>query len=424
MIKDLIQKAKEENITIEVCTYVDSSTELEILDDKMENFSTDNCTSYKIKAKKGDKTITINTETIDIDRIINLINENIEISDNIDADCFADNNKIGNNIVENNKMNYTKIINELLSLNKLKQEFSELSSLVIQFWNNYYINEITNENVYMSDSNEFNGLYIQVVIKKDDKTETGSFIKYFKESELDINQIEKELRKTLDETIKSINYTSCKTNKYNILLDKESVKKILNSFSSMFFAEQIRKNNSILINSLGKKVFSDKLTIVEDPRNENFIGTRLFDSEGTATYYKEIVKDGVFKIKLYDNKSAALENTKSTGNSYGVRNLHILPGEKTYDELLTELNNGIEITNVEGLHAGVNYLNGQISLQARGWKISNGKRCEPLNMIILSTNLIEMFNSIKEIGNDLTFYGTECGAPSLLLENITISGKE
>ena len=45
-------------------------------------------------------------------------------------------------------------------------------------------------------------------------------------------------------------------------------------------------------------------------------------------------------------------------------------------------------------------------------------------MIILSTNIFEVFKNVCEVGNDLTKEYLSVTAPSLLLENITIAGKE
>ena len=43
----------------------------------------------------------------------------------------------------------------------------------------------------------------------------------------------------------------------------------------------------------------------------------------------------------------------ATGNANGVNNLYIEKGNKTFDELVTELNNGIIIDEAYGFHAGV-----------------------------------------------------------------------
>ena len=198
--------------------------------------------------------------------------------------------------------------------------------------------------------------------------------------------------------------------------------KILKAFSEMFKKELIDKNLSPLMDKINTKVFSDKINIVEDPTNEKLVGKRLFDNEGVTTYYKEIVSNGKFITSLYDNKTAKKDNVKSTGNSYGVRNLYIVPGDLSEKELITKLDNGIYIDNVTGLHAGINFLTTNISLQSAGYTIKNGKKDKALKMIILSTTLFELLNNVIEIGNNLEFYSSTCGSPSILFKNISIAG--
>ena len=89
-------------------------------------------------------------------------------------------------------------------------------------------------------------------------------------------------------------------------------------------------------NKIGEKVFHKKVTIVEDPLNEALPGKRLFDDEGTATSFKEIIKEGILKTYLYNIKEAKLEEKESTGNGYqgiDVRNMYLVKGNKTKEEL-------------------------------------------------------------------------------------------
>ena len=139
---------------------------------------------------------------------------------------------------------------------------------------------------------------------------------------------------------------------------------------------------------------------------------------------KEIIKNGYFITKLYDNKTAIKDKTKSTGNSFGTRNMYIVPGQLNKNELIKELNDGIYITYIEGLHAGIDNTTGDISLQAEGYLIKNGEKEKALNMIILSTNIFELFKNVIEVGNDLEFFSITSGAPSLLIRDITIVGQK
>src|SRR5699024_8731554 len=94
------------------------------------------------------------------------------------------------------------------------------------------------------------------------------------------------------------------------------MKSILSNFIDMLSATNIRQKISCLEGKLNEKVFSDKLTIIEDPKNEDYPGATIFDDEGTETEKKEIIKDGVLKTYLYNIKEAKEQNKKTTGNGY------------------------------------------------------------------------------------------------------------
>ena len=57
----------------------------------------------------------------------------------------------------------------------------------------------------------------------------------------------------------------------------------------MLSANSNRKKTSCLAEKINNKVFSEKLTIVEEPLNEKYPGHTLFDKEGTEPYNKKII---------------------------------------------------------------------------------------------------------------------------------------
>ena len=104
--------------------------------------------------------------------------------------------------------------------------------------------------------------------------------------------------------------------------------------------------------------------------------------------------------------------------------MYVKCGNKSFDELVKDLDNGIIIDEAVGFHSGVDKKTGNISVQAEGLYVKSGKIIKGLNMIILQTNIFEVFSNVLEVGNDLSKDNLNISAPSLLLENITIAGKE
>lgn len=145
------------------------------------------------------------------------------------------------------------------------------------------------------------------------------------------------LIKDIKMALKQTKKEKLKTQKYDIIVDSTVMKSILSNFIDMLSATNIRQKISCLEGKLNEKVFSDKLTIIEDPKNDDYPGATIFDDEGTETEKKEIIKDGVLKTYLYNIKEAKEQNQKTTGNGYSsisTRNMYIKPGDKTLEEMM------------------------------------------------------------------------------------------
>lgn len=425
MINKLLEYAKKDNLELEVYAIKNNEITVEYLNDKLANYQVQNIQEYKIKALLDGMAVKITTLDISNPKeIIQQLKTTRELSDELDEDTLAE--QIDIEISDR----YTKDINpqEIKANikkfnNAMKQKYKEIFTIRTKF--NFEIDEyeIYNTNgVNLVDSNYHSYYYSDVVLKVGDKN--LSCDKYIMAKEIDFEKFKLAVEEEIEDTIKKNCAQSISTNKYNIVLNNKSVYDILNAFSVDFYAKNIANKQSVFTDKLNQQIFSEKITIIEDPANANLVGTRRFDTEGTKTYYKKIVDKGVFTTKLYNKKYAAKEKVASTGNVFGVRNMAIMPGEKNKLELFKALDKGIYVHNLMGIHSAINHLTGDISIQCEGFAIENGKKTVALKHIILATNIFELFGQVKEVGSDLEWFSSYGGAPSLLIENITIAGKE
>ncbi len=77
------------------------------------------------------------------------------------------------------------------------------------------------------------------------------------------------------------------------------------------------------------------------------------------------------------------------------------------------MENGVYITDLQGLHSGLNPVSGDYSLSANGYEIENGKIKRPINQITIAGNFFETLMDIEEIGNDLRFSMNGVGSPTI-----------
>ncbi len=211
---------------------------------------------------------------------------------------------------------------------------------------------------------------------------------------------------------------SISTRKCPIILTPELSVGLFSSFLSAINGNNIYKKNSFLRDFINKKVFSDHISISEQPNLKEGLGSRPFDSEGVITSDKLIVEDGVLNTYLLDTYSASQLSLKSTGNS-GYSNILINSTKPMMSNLVESIDNGILVTELMG--SGANMLTGDYSRGAFGYLIENGKISYPVTNFTIASNMIEMFKNIEEIGNDY-YLNSKIKCGSLMINDMTIGG--
>ena len=83
-------------------------------------------------------------------------------------------------------------------------------------------------------------------------------------------------------------------------------------------------------------------------------------------------------------KTAQVFGKTSTGNGFkaGVESpvrvstttLYLQPGTKSEEELISSIEDGIYITEISGLHAGLDIISGDFNVQSSGFIIKDGKK--------------------------------------------------
>ena len=241
------------------------------------------------------------------------------------------------------------------------------------------------------------------------------------------------VKKLCEKALKKLGASSLKSGNYPVIIDREAMSDLLGAFSYLFSGDLISKGISPLRDKLDMEIFSGKITVVDDPRCPDSYLTDNYDDEGCPTHRKEVVREGVFATALHNSKTAAKMGTVSTGNGFksgyassvGVAplNLYIAPGERSLEELMAEMGEGLVIDDVAGLHAGIDHVTGNFSLQCAGYRVEGGKRAESVTLITMAGNFLEMMKKVRKVGNDLEWGLSTVTAPSILFEEVAIAGE-
>lgn len=246
---------------------------------------------------------------------------------------------------------------------------------------------------------------------------------------------EKFLKKFKENLIGKMGAKSVKAGSYKTILRNEAFQQFFMVFFGNFLATTMQRGLSLLADKEGTKIASDALTVKECPMLEKALTKIPFDDEGVLTTEKAIIDKGTFATALYDLKSAYKAGRQSTGNGFRAgsavsempTNLVVEAGEKTLEGLMEEVVEGIMLTDLSGLHAGVNAISGDFSLLCEGYLIEGGKKGRPVEQITVAGNFYDVIKSIKSVGNDIINLPSGEGeffTPSVYVGELAISGDE
>lgn len=204
-----------------------------------------------------------------------------------------------------------------------------------------------------------------------------------------------------------------------VLFEAPVAASLLNSFVYAASGGSLYRRSSFLLDRLGKRVFSKKVNISEQPHLRGALASSPFDNEGVATRARDLVVDGVLQGWFLSSYSARKLGLVTTGNAGGSHNLIVTPGKRDFKALLRKMDRGLLVTELLG--QGINYVTGDYSRGAAGYWVENGEIVHAVDEITIAGNLRDIFRNIAAVGNDVVVRGSK-QVGSLLIEEMKIAG--
>jgi PmbA protein len=271
------------------------------------------------------------------------------------------------------------------------------------------------------------GAYIDAIVKEGEEAVSGFKIK----SGRSVDAFTAMPQEAVEKARGKLGATTVESGKYDCVISGEQMRTLLSAFSSMFSAKMVQHGMSLLKGKLGEKIASEVVTVTDDPRRPECDIQTSFDGEGVAAYRKNVIEGGELRTYLYDLTTAKKDGVASTGNgqrgSYAA-SVSIAPycfcleaGDKTLDELLCEMGEGLYITELKGIHAGANAVTGDFSLESAGFRIRDGKIAEAVKTFTIAGNFLELLKNIDAIGDEIRF-GFTGGFTSFASADVRVRG--
>jgi PmbA protein len=204
------------------------------------------------------------------------------------------------------------------------------------------------------------------------------------------------------------------------------------SSRSPFYAENVQLGMSRLADKLGKKIASEAITIVDDPLHDG-PESREFDGEGIPCAAMSVIDKGVltgFYYTLYAARRAGAQPTGHGGrgghkSSISTSPSNVLVENGAVDEagLLADVDRGVYVSYVEGLHASVDPISGDFSVGAKGRLIEKGVLGDPIKNFTIAGNFFDMLTRVTAVANDRRTDGfSSVASPAIAVADVDVSG--
>lgn len=196
--------------------------------------------------------------------------------------------------------------------------------------------------------------------------------------------------------------------------------------------------------SIGLRVGSSLVNVVDDPTLDGSFGFYMYDEEGVKARKRVLIKEGVINEFLHNRETASVFKIKSNGSSRAVAfnrepivrmaNTYLEPGDYSKEELFEDVKDGIYIKsfmewNIDDRRFNQRY----VGLEA--YKIENGELKERVRNPVLEVTTIGLWSAVDAVGKDLEFQAAYCGkgdpmqgipvwtgGPHIRLRDVTLGG--
>ncbi len=436
--KKFLSLAKESGI--EECEIVgnkSASLSFSLFHGELDNYSSSSSTSFIARGIYKGKMGLVRTEKDEKDspkELVEAIKKNSQLIEKKEEPIIFEGSK-----KYSRKNVYSKALEEwdtkdkLEKLHKLEDLLKSLDSRVTEVEVSY--SESSSESqlanshgLNLKNKSNYFYFYGSVVVKEGEEVKSGGDM--FLDSDPSKFDLEKFAKKIVDEAVSQLHATPIgKARKTKVVLNPDCVSSLLSALLSNLSAESIQKHTSLMEGKLNEQVVSKKISVDEKPLTKNCF-FQYFDDEGVACFDKKVIDHGKLLTYFYNLETAKKDGVESTGNAarmggkmgIAFNNIVLKPGKLSEDQLFEKVKDGIYLTDINGLHAGLNAQSGDFSLQSAGFLIKDGKKSEALELFTVAGNLYKLFNDVLAVGSNSKLTLSSVSCPSIAVKNLKVSG--
>ncbi|MEJ2257540.1 MAG: metallopeptidase TldD-related protein, partial [Woeseiaceae bacterium] len=173
-----------------------------------------------------------------------------------------------------------------------------------------------------------------------------------------------------EKTVARLDSRKITTTRAPVLFVPELARGFIGHAISAIAGGALYRKASFLLDAAGEQIFPGFVDILERPHIARGMASAPYDSEGVATYDRDVVAGGVLQGYVLGSYSARRLGLQTTANAGGAQNLVVPGGGKDQAALVREMGTGLVVTELIG--QGVNGVTGDYSRGAVGYWVENG----------------------------------------------------
>ena len=219
-----------------------------------------------------------------------------------------------------------------------------------------------------------------------------------------------------------------------VVLDAFVAASFVGFIGGMLSADAVQRGRSLFADREGEEIASHAVRLTDDGTDPEGPDSAPFDGEGSARRRTSLIEEGKLLTFLFDARTARKGGRETTASaergsyrtppSVGTANLLLEPGDADFDELVRRAGDGLYVTDVAGLHSGVNPVSGTFSVGATGRLIKGGELAGPAREMTIASDLVSMLKAVQAVGSTTRWvpFGGSVKAAPMLIGEMSISG--
>lgn len=217
-----------------------------------------------------------------------------------------------------------------------------------------------------------------------------------------------------------------------VVFDPYVTSQFVSLVADMLAGDAVVRGRSPFAERVGEEMAASLVTLYDDPTNPVAPTASEVDGEGLACRRVPLIDGGRLSGFMHNSYTARCMGATSTGSAQrsslqsppavGAFVATLAPGDIDPAGILGAVGDGLMVTELAGLHSGVNIVSGDLSVGIEGRMIRGGELAEAVAEVTIASTIQRMLSDITHIGSDMTYFPWESTGVTLAIADMAMSG--